>query len=228
MRLSTSAEQKPDMTVTKRVASTELDMARIARTPAAFPSWTWTAVLAGVFTSLVVQILLTMLGFGVGLLSVDFPTLNEAPRAAGHLAFAWWAISGIIAAFSGGAVAAANSPDQTDAGRIWHSMAAWAVTIVLVVGASGLTAGSTANVAGNLAGPSVYAFARMDRLARATARDTAGQARPTQAQAEEARRHFAYVMLASFAALLCGGFAAYGAGMAVTPRVSQKVAETVT
>ena len=38
-----------------------------ARTvPNAFFGWTWSAVLAGVFASLVVQILLTMLGFGIG------------------------------------------------------------------------------------------------------------------------------------------------------------------
>jgi len=35
--------------------------------PNAFFGWTWSAVLAGVFASLVVQILLTMLGFGIGL-----------------------------------------------------------------------------------------------------------------------------------------------------------------
>ena len=202
-------------------------MARLARTAVLFPAWTWTAVLAGVFTSLVVQILLTMLGFGVGLLSVEIPTVSEAPRATGHLAFAWWAISGIIAAFAGGAVAAANSPDQTDAGRVGHAMGAWAVAIVIVVGASGITAGTAANVVGNLTGPSGSAFARLDSL-RAPPRETTGQARPSPAQVEEARKHFAYVMLASFAALLCGGFAAYAAGMAVTPRVSQKVAETVT
>jgi hypothetical protein len=201
---------------------------RTGTTVVVFSGWTWSAVLAGIFASLVVQILLTMLGFGVGLLTVDVPTANEAPRTAGHLAFAWWAVSGIIAAFIGGAIAAANSPDQSDAGRVGHAMAAWAVTIVLVVGAAGLTAGSAASVASNLAGPSYSAFTRIDNL-RAP-RTTTGQAvaRPTQAEVEEARKHFAYVMLASFAALLLGGFAAYGAGMATTPRVSAKVADTLT
>ena len=90
-----------------------------------------------------------------------------------------------------------------------------------------MTAGTATNVASNLAGPSVSAITRLDSL-RAPTRETTGQARVTQAQADEARRHFAYVMLASFAALLCGGFAAYGAGMAVTPRVSQKISDAVT
>ena len=201
---------------------------RTGNTVIVLGDWTWSAVLAGLFASLVVQILLTMLGFGVGLLSVDVPTAAEAPKAAGWIAFVWWAVSGIIAAFIGGAVAAANSPDQSDAGRVGHAMAAWAVAIVVVVGAAALTAGSAASVAGNLAGPSYSAFTRIDNLR--PARETTGQAapRPTPAQVEEARRHFAYVMLASFCALLLGGFAAYGAGMTVTPRVTRQITETMT
>src|SRR5262245_45714121 len=108
---------------------------RTGTTTVIFAGWTWSAVLAGVFASLGLQILLTMLGFGVGLLSVDVSTASEAPKTAGWIAFVWWAVSGIIAAFIGGAVAAANSPDQSDAGRVGHAMAAWAVAIVVVVGA---------------------------------------------------------------------------------------------
>src|SRR4051812_50100788 len=94
--------------------------------PNGFFGWTWSAVLAGVFASLVVQILLTMLGFGIGLLAIDVPTAQSAPAGAGWAAFVWWAVSGIIAAFIGGAVAAANSPDQTGLGRGGHALAAWA------------------------------------------------------------------------------------------------------
>ena len=202
---------------------------RTANTANLLVGWTWSAILACVFTSLVVQILLTMLGFGVGLLSIDVPTANEAPKAVGHIAFAWWAISGVISAFAGGAVAAANAPDQTDAGRVGHALAAWAVTVVVVIGASALTAGSAASVVSNLSGPSYAAITRIDNL-RASARQTTGQAvaRPSRAEAEEARRHFSYVMLASFAALLLGGLAAYGAGMTVTSRVARQVTDTIT
>src|SRR3954468_22917338 len=113
--------------------------------PNPFFGWTWSAVLAGVFASLIVQILLTMLGFGIGLLAIDVPTAQSAPASAGWAAFVWWAVSGIIAAFIGGAVAAANSPDQSGLGRIGHALAAWAVTTVVVVSAAAmmpLSAGS--------------------------------------------------------------------------------------
>src|SRR5947207_1088024 len=129
-----------------------------------FFGWTWSAVLAGVFASLVVQILLLMFGFGVELLAVDAPTAAGAPAAAGWVAFVWWAISGIIAAFVGGAVAAANSPDQSGIGRVGHALAAWAVTTVVVVGATAMTASSATNLAGNLSGPSYAASARLAYL----------------------------------------------------------------
>jgi hypothetical protein len=60
--------------------------------PNAFFGWTWSAVLAGVFASLVVQILLTMLGFGIGLLVIDLPTAQSAPAGASWAAFVWWAV----------------------------------------------------------------------------------------------------------------------------------------
>jgi hypothetical protein len=194
-----------------------------------FFDWTWSAVLAGVFTSLVVQILLVMLGFGLGLLTVDVPTADAAPATTGHIAFAWWAVSGILAAFAGGAVAAANAPDQSDAGRVGHALATWAVAVVVVVGVSALSAGSAANMASNLAGPSYAAAARIGTLT--PARETTGQAArraPTQAQIEQARRHFAYAMIASFFALLLGAGAAYAAGISVDARTARQLSDAAT
>lgn len=193
--------------------------------------WTWSAVLAGVFTSLVVQILLVMLGFGVGLLTVDIPAAGAAPAAVGHMAFVWWAVSGVVSAFAGGAVAAAMSPDSTPGGRVGHALASWAVATVIVVGASALTAGSAASVASNLVGPAYSASARFDYFTgRQAPPTTTGQTRPapTQAQIDEARRHFAYVMLASFVALLLGAGAAYGGAISVGPDTARKLGNAVT
>lgn len=195
----------------------------------AFFVWTWSAVLAGVFASLVVQILLTMLGIGVGLLSIDIPTATNAPAGATWVAFVWWAVSGIIAAFVGGAVAAANSPDQTGFGRVGHALAAWAVATVVVVGATAMVPATTGSVVANVAGPSYAANARVAYYSINPARETVGTTRPaTQAQLEEARRHFAYAMLASFFALLLGAGAAYAAGMATTARTVEEAARPVT
>lgn len=172
--------------------------------------WTWTAIFAGVITSLVLQILLTMFGFGVGLLAIDGPTANSAPAGISWAAFLWWAASGIFSAFVGGTVAAMHSPDDSEEGRVSHSIAAWAVTTVLIVGAAGLAAGTSASVASNLSGPVYTTGSRLVALSR-----TPGQPAPTQAQLETARKHFATMMLASFVALLLGAGAAYGAGVAI-------------
>jgi hypothetical protein len=199
--------------------------------PNAFFGWTWSAVLAGVFASLVVQILLTMLGFGVGLLAIDVPTAQSAPAAAGWAAFVWWAVSGIIAAFIGGAVAAANSPDQTGLGRVGHALGAWAVATVVVVAASAMIPASATSVASNLVGPSYTASARMAALSGTPSRgETVGSTArsATQAQMEEARRHFAYVMFASFCALLLGAGAAYAAGISTTSAAIKEAARPVT
>src|SRR5947207_10156159 len=142
--------------------------------PNAFFGWTWSAVLAGVFASLVVQILLTMLGFGIGLLAIDVPTAQSAPAGATWAAFVWWAVSGIIAAFIGGAVAAANSPDQTGLGRVGHALAAWSVATVVVVAASAMIPASTASVAGNSVGPSYSASARVAYVSGMPGRETVG------------------------------------------------------
>jgi hypothetical protein len=196
----------------------------------AFLGWTWSAVLAGVFASLVVQILLTMLGFGIGLLAIDVPTAQAAPAGAGWAAFVWWAVSGIIAAFIGGAVAAANSPDQTGLGRVGHALAAWSVATVVVVAATAMIPASATSVASNLVGPSYSASARIAALSGNPNRETVGATvrSPTQAQIDEARKHFAYVMFASFCALLLGAGAAYAAGMATTGAAIKQAAKPVT
>jgi hypothetical protein len=103
--------------------------------PNAFFNWTWSAVLAGVFASLVVQILLTMLGFGVGLLAIDVPTAQSAPAGAGWAAFVWWAVSGIIAAFVGGAVARSPSQAQLEEARQHFAHVMFASFCALLLGA---------------------------------------------------------------------------------------------
>lgn len=115
----------------------------------------------------------TMLGFGIGLLAIDTPTAASAPAGAGWAAFVWWAVSGIIAAFIGGAIAAANSPDQSGLGRVGHALGAWAVATVVVVAAA-IVPASAGSVAGTLAGPTYAANARVGYYANNPVRETVG------------------------------------------------------
>lgn len=172
--------------------------------------WTWSAVAAGVVAALVVQVLLTMLGIGIGLVTVG---PDADPNSISWAAFAWWAIAGIIAAFIGGWVAGAFSPTEDNRLRAAGALTTWAIATLIVVVAVGFTAGTTATVAGSLGGPVASTGARVDALTRDGARETTGQAaaRPSPAL-EQARRQFAAVALASFVALLIGAAAAFVGG----------------
>jgi hypothetical protein len=86
-------------------------------------------------------------------------------------------------------------------------------------------------VATNLIGPSYAASARVAYLAgQPVGRETVGATArsPNQAQMDEARKHLAYVMFASFCALLLGAGLAYAAGMATTSAAVKEAARPVT
>jgi hypothetical protein len=178
-------------------------------------TYSWPAILAGLVASLVVQMLLTMLGIGVGLLTLDAQAAGPEPLGVSWAAFLWWAISGIVAAFVGGWVAGAASIPGS--GRA-NGLAAWALATVIVTAAAALGAGTTASIASNLAGPTTVSIARLDSLSReARGQGTARQQRPAagQQQLESARKAVAWGMLAGFVALLLGACAALlGGGIA--------------
>lgn len=115
---------------------------------------TWAAVFAGVAMSLVTQLLLNMLGVGIGAATLD-PASGDNPAASSFSmgAAIWWTVSGIIAAFLGGHAAGRLSgrPKESTAG--WHGLIAWAVTTLIVVGlittALGRIAGGTLSMMGS-------------------------------------------------------------------------------
>lgn len=94
----------------------------------------WGAVLAGVVAALVAQLLLNMLGVGVGASTFD-PGTGDNPTAAAFstVAAIWWAVSGIIAAFIGGYVASRLSGRPKVSTGGWHGLISWAMTTLVVV-----------------------------------------------------------------------------------------------
>lgn len=63
----------------------------------------WGAVLAGVVVALVAQLILNMLGIGIGAATLD-PATGDNPSAASFSIGAgiWWTLSGILASLAGG------------------------------------------------------------------------------------------------------------------------------
>ena len=93
----------------------------------------WGAVLAGVMVALVTQLILNLIGIGIGAASFD-PTSNANPSGSAFSVAAgiWWALSGILAALAGGYTAGRLSGRPTETSAPWHGLTVWAVTTLLV------------------------------------------------------------------------------------------------
>lgn len=113
----------------------------------------WAAVFAGVILAMVVQLLLSLLGTGIGLSTVD-PLQGETPggKAFGIGAGIWWAISSLIALYIGGWVAAhlAGIPRKIDG--VLHGLLTWGLSTLLIFYLLSTAVGSMIGGAFRLAG----------------------------------------------------------------------------
>ena len=109
----------------------------------------WGAVSAGAIIALVMQVILNMIGVGVGLSTIDVaqgdsPTAGSLSMGAGI----WWVVSGIVAAAIGGYLAGRLSGQSArQSTTAYHGLIAWAVATLVVVylvssAASGLIGGA--------------------------------------------------------------------------------------
>jgi hypothetical protein len=93
----------------------------------------WGAVLAGVVVALVTQLILNLIGIGIGAASVDATSgANPSGSTFSMAAGIWWALSGILAALAGGYTAARLSGQPTETSGPWHGLTAWALTTLVV------------------------------------------------------------------------------------------------
>src|ERR1700753_663622 len=91
----------------------------------------WGAVVAGALIGLVVQLILNMVGIGVGLSTVnavagDSPSASSISMGAGL----WWVISEIIAAGIGGYLAGRLSGKPSHSTTAYHGLISWAVSVL--------------------------------------------------------------------------------------------------
>ena len=124
----------------------------------------WGAVFAGVIIVLAIQLLLSLLGVGIGASTID-PAQGASPQGSsiGIGAGIWWVVSALIAVFAGSWVAGrlAGVPLRTDG--LLHGVVTWALATLLLVylltttvssligGAFGIV-GSAMQTAGQVAG----------------------------------------------------------------------------
>ncbi len=126
---------------------------RVSTYASAIRRISWGAIFAGVIIAMVVQVLLGLLGFGIGIASVDPATATAETGQGFAIGMAiWWVVSSLIALFLGGWVAGrlAGFPKASDGGL--HGLVAWAAMTVfslyLVTTAVGSLVGGTLSVVG--------------------------------------------------------------------------------
>lgn len=140
----------------------------------------WGAVLAGVVVALVTQLVLNMLGIGIGAATLDPGQGSGENPSAQSLSIGagiWFALAGILASLAGGYAAGrlAGKPKESTAG--WHGLTAWALTTLVIfylltstiggilggayrgissaLGGVASTVGSTAQTAAQVAAPNL-------------------------------------------------------------------------
>lgn len=105
----------------------------------------WGAVFAGVVIALVTQLVLNLIGIGIGAATFD-PASSTNPSATTFSVGAgiWWTISGILAALAGGYAAGrlAGQPKQNSGG--WHGLTSWALATLVIFALLTTTAGAIA------------------------------------------------------------------------------------
>ncbi len=104
----------------------------------------WGAIAAGAVTALAIQILLAMLGTGIGAGTIDPLTNGDTPTAAslGMGAGIWWLVASLISLLAGGWVAGRLSGVAHKSEGGMHGMLTWAVVVLAMVYLVSSAAGS--------------------------------------------------------------------------------------
>ena len=94
----------------------------------------WGAIFAGTIIALVVQVLLSMLGAGFGIASLDIGTAETlAASTFSVLAGIWFLLTGLVAAYLGGYIAARLSGKTSATTGALHGLTTWALTTLFVL-----------------------------------------------------------------------------------------------
>jgi hypothetical protein len=137
----------------------------------------WGAVFAGVVVALVVQLLVNMLGIGIGAATID-PSGGDNPSASTFSIGAgiWWTVSGILASLAGGYAAGRLSGKPKEGTAAWHGLTTWALTTLVIFYLLTTTIGSVLGGAFNTLGSVAGGLGRTAGGAIQTAAQTAAPA----------------------------------------------------
>lgn len=138
----------------------------------------WGAVFAGIVVALIVHLLLTMIGAGIGLVNLNPGQVDAADAGTfSTTAGIWWIATGILAALAGGYTAGRLSGRPKESTAAWHGIAAWAGSTIIVfyllttavgglVGGILNTVGGLVSTAAEIAGPTIAAANPLEAVTR--------------------------------------------------------------
>src|SRR5918994_2781804 len=173
-----------------RAATYPAGAAEVAAPTAGLRRISWGAVLAGAAIVIAVHVSLSLLGFGIGMSTVD-PAAGDSPQAPsiGIGAGVWWVISNLIALVIGGYVAARLSGMPMRGDGILHGVLVWAVTLLITIYLLTTSIGSIVGGAFNVVGNVISGVGQTVAEAVPQAADAAGiSPEQIQEQAEELLR----------------------------------------
>lgn len=186
----------------------------LAPVDAAYPGKTptrisWGAIFAGVVIAVAVQLVLGILGAGIGLTMVD-PVEGTTPGAAGFGIGAglYWLVTTIVALGTGGYAAARMAGVHERFDALVHGLVVWGVTLILtlylltsavggIIGGAFRTVGAVAGAAGTTVGavaPKAASIAGIDEndvRSEAAAYLSDAPADPAQMTPEQAQKEIA-------------------------------------
>ncbi|MGH6920671.1 MAG: PhnA-like protein [Geminicoccaceae bacterium] len=173
-----------------RAATYPVGPPEVAAPTAGLRRISWGAVLAGAAIVAAVHLSLSLLGFGIGMSTVD-PAAGDSPQVSsmGIGAGAWWVISNLIALVIGGYVAARLSGMPVRGDGIIHGLLTWAITLLITMYLLTTSVGSIVGGAFNVVGDTVSGVGQSVAEAAPEVADAAGlSAEQVQEEAEQLLR----------------------------------------
>lgn len=169
-----------------------VDPAYVDKTPTRI---SWGAIFAGVVIAVAVQLVLGILGAGIGLSMVD-PVEGTTPGAAGFGIGAglFWLITTVVALGAGGYAAARVSGVTERFDALVHGLVVWGVTLILtlylltsavggIIGGAFRTVGAVAGTAGSAVGTVASAAPAAAAVAGVDANDVKDAAQDVRSEA---------------------------------------------
>jgi hypothetical protein len=91
----------------------------------------WSSVFAGLVTALILQFLLSLLGLGIGMATVQPTTQQNPMEGLGTGAIIWWVLTILISLFTGGWVAGRWSDALKTSGKVFHGLLTFSLFTII-------------------------------------------------------------------------------------------------